>query len=233
MPCASGCLQQVWIGEVSLAGHCWCGGAMSTLLRTLLVVIRWWLTGRFQTLWLLPATSAVIASLFALGWISAGWLHRAVSSVVLWSLLALAPLFHSILPSLDALWLNRSIADPMNHCWDLAGNAATVVAAGYHEPSLVFLLGTDTKLLSANMAACYLQGHPYAVAAVSEEVQADFLQKPIGLQSEVQLIDTTHGFNDTKGVMADNQDPCCEKSPWPTKTEQRGQPPCRWKLWKQ
>jgi hypothetical protein len=119
--------------------------------------------------------------------------------VVLGSLLTLVPLFHSILPTLDALWLSRSIADAISHRWDLKGNATTVVAAGYHEPSLVFLLGTNTKLLSADMAACYLHEHPRAVAVVSEHVEAEFVQSLVNLQVAAQTVDTIQGFNYTKG----------------------------------
>ncbi len=174
-------------------------GAMSVVLGILLVAIPWWLTGRFQILSLLPATSAVLASLTAVRWVWAGRLHRAVCSVVLGSLLTFAPLFHSILPSLDALWLSRGIADTMIHRCGLAGNATTVVAAGYHEPSLVFLLGTDTKLLSADMAACYLQEHPQTVAVISEEAESGFLSKLTELRGGARILDTIHGFNYTKG----------------------------------
>jgi len=141
----------------------------------------------------------VIASLLALRWVWTGRLHRAVCSIVLGSLLTFAPLFHSILPTLDALWLSRSIADAIHHRGDLGGIATAVVATGYHEPSLVFLLGTDTKLLSADMAACYLQEHPRAVAVVSEEVEAEFVQKLANLQMAARVLDTIQGFNYTKG----------------------------------
>jgi 4-amino-4-deoxy-L-arabinose transferase-like glycosyltransferase len=174
-------------------------GVMSGFLGILLLAIPWWLTGRFQLLWLLSATSAVIASLLALKSLWTGRLHRAVCSVVVGSLLTFVPLFHSILPTLDALWLSRGIADAISHHSDLAGKNPQVVAAGYHEPSLVFLLGTDTKLLSAEMAACYLREIPQAVAVVSEEVEAEFLQILVNLQMAGRVLDTIHGLNYTKG----------------------------------
>jgi 4-amino-4-deoxy-L-arabinose transferase-like glycosyltransferase len=174
-------------------------GVMSGVFGILLLAIPWWLTGRFRLLWLLSATSAVIASLVALKSLWTGRLHRAVCSVVVGSLLTFVPLFHSILPTLDALWLSRGIADAISHHSDLAGKAPQVVAAGYHEPSLVFLLGTDTKLLSAEMAACYLREIPQAVAVVSEEVEAEFLQILVNLQMAGRVLDTIHGLNYTKG----------------------------------
>ncbi|HBD07237.1 MAG TPA: glycosyl transferase, partial [Syntrophobacteraceae bacterium] len=72
------------------------------------------------------------------------------------------------------LWRSRTIAETMTHHLGSQINTIPVAAAGYHEPSLVFLLGTDTKLLSADMAACYLQAHPQAAAVVSGEVESGF-----------------------------------------------------------
>jgi len=103
------------------------------------------------------------------------------------------------LPSLDPLWLSRGIAQAVSHRLPPEGCSTPVVAAGYHEPSLVFLLGTDTKLLSAEEAACYLREHPDALAVVSNEAEPAFQQQLTDLGQVMEGVDTIRGFNYTKG----------------------------------
>ncbi len=79
--------------------------------------------------------------------------------------------FGLILPTLDPIWLSRSVARVIaqDH---LEGRP--VVAAGYAEPSLVFLLGTDTRLTTGESAARFLMESPTALAVVSDREEAPF-----------------------------------------------------------
>jgi 4-amino-4-deoxy-L-arabinose transferase-like glycosyltransferase len=72
---------------------------------------------------------------------------------VLLALVVLAPSFALVAPALDALWISRGAAALVAQDRQ-AGQA--VVVAGYSEPSLVFLLGTDTKLVDGATAAKFL-----------------------------------------------------------------------------
>ena len=64
-----------------------------------------------------------------------------------------------MLPGLDRLWLSRAAAALVAHHPPAAGRP--LVAVGYGEPSLVFLLGTDTAPGDAERR----RRHPRATAA--------------------------------------------------------------------
>jgi len=87
-------------------------------------------------------------------------------------LLVLAVGFEFVAPALDALWLSRSAAA-------LVASAGVprdmpVAIAGDAEPSLVFLLGTKTKLVSADAAADYLATTPNARALIEARSETAF-----------------------------------------------------------
>ena len=61
------------------------------------------------------------------------------------------PAGSAVLPGLDRLWLSRAAADLVAHHSPAAG--APVVAIGYGEPSLVFLLGGHVRLMPPSATA--------------------------------------------------------------------------------
>ncbi len=79
--------------------------------------------------------------------------------------------FSLILPRIDALWLSRSAAALVN-----GQDHATrpVVVAGYAEPSLVFLLGTPTRLANTAEAALILSKLPQTLVLVSNREDERF-----------------------------------------------------------
>jgi 4-amino-4-deoxy-L-arabinose transferase-like glycosyltransferase len=79
--------------------------------------------------------------------------------------------FALILPRIDALWLSRSAAALVN---DQNRVLRPVVVAGYAEPSLVFLLGTATKLTGGPEAAAILAKLPETLILVSDREDAAF-----------------------------------------------------------
>jgi len=100
-----------------------------------------------------------------------------------------------VLPGLDRIWLSRSAAALVATQVPRAGRP--LVAVGYNEPSLVFLLGTDLRLESAGGAADIL-AHGGAVlvndhdqAALRRALDAHGLTaKTLG---EVEGIDYSNG----------------------------------------
>jgi hypothetical protein len=74
-----------------------------------------------------------------------------------------------------------------------------VAAAGYHEPSLVFLCGTDTKLVNAHQAALHLQQNPSGLALIRESKDDLFHKTLSGSDGSVRLLEGIKGFNYTKG----------------------------------
>jgi 4-amino-4-deoxy-L-arabinose transferase-like glycosyltransferase len=88
------------------------------------------------------------------------------------SLLVLAVGFEFVAPSLDLLWLSRTAAALVARAGVRTGGPIAV--AGDAEPSLVFLLGTDTKLTSGGGAAAYLASNPEAHALVESRSDTEF-----------------------------------------------------------
>jgi hypothetical protein len=98
--------------------------------------------------------------------------------------------------SLDQLWVSQRVAAQIDKIAPLDG----VVAAGYHEPSLVFLTGTKTNLTDGAGAAAFLAAHD-GVAVVAQAAQAQFEQALAaeGMGEKVTRVATVDGFNYSRG----------------------------------
>jgi hypothetical protein len=71
--------------------------------------------------------------------------------------------------------MSRGVAELVARSRPCSGS--TVAAAGYHEPSLVFLLGTPTRLVAPRQAAEHLLADPAcSLALIPQEEEAAFLQ---------------------------------------------------------
>jgi len=88
------------------------------------------------------------------------------------ALLIFAVAFEFVAPDLDLLWLSRSAAALVKSAGPPTNTPLAV--AGDAEPSLVFLLGTDTKLISGGAAAAYLAANPEARALVETRSESEF-----------------------------------------------------------
>ena len=107
-----------------------------------------------------------------------------------------AILIVGLLPALSRIHVSTAIADQIT-AEKMAPGA--IAAAGYHEPSLVFLLGTDLLLVNGSEAALFLAEAPGGLAIVEQRQQAVFLEtvKTLNLRlaPPVQLA----GINVSKG----------------------------------
>jgi hypothetical protein len=74
-----------------------------------------------------------------------------------------------------------------------------VVVAGYSEPSLVFLLGTRTKLASAPAAAAILSKLPDTLALVSDREDATFRTALAQSGVSADALGTVSGLNYSNG----------------------------------
>jgi 4-amino-4-deoxy-L-arabinose transferase-like glycosyltransferase len=146
-----------------------------------------------------PLAAGMIAIALGLG----GSLLRSVwhRHAQLWygigaSLLLWAAAFGIVLPRLDALWLSRGAAaliDSQNRV------LRPVVAAGYAEPSLVFLLGTATKLTSADEAALVMSKIPATLVIVSNREDAAFRRALVKDGIAVTALGQVSGLNYSNG----------------------------------
>jgi hypothetical protein len=102
-------------------------------------------------------------------------LYRPVGLALL-SLAAALPLIcfgvlaADVLPRLDQLWLSRSAAALVARY--PAPEQSPLVVVGYSEPSLVFLLGTDLRLVTTDTAADMLA--PGGEALVADRQDGEF-----------------------------------------------------------
>ena len=104
-------------------------------------------------------------------------------------------LFEGTLPRLEALQLSpraSQLLDDLDLHPRLDG-APPVALYGYNEPSLVFLLGTDTIHAEAAGMAAWMAAAPGHVAIVDEENQAAFLAA--AQQTRLSVLATLDGFN--------------------------------------
>src|SRR5436190_15730717 len=101
------------------------------------------------------------------------------------------PAGSAVLPGPDRLWLSRAAADLVAH--QPAGAGAPLVAIGYGEPSLVFLLGGHIRLTPPPAAAETLAGG--GAALVSNREEATFRQALSAHGLNAHPLGTVAGFD--------------------------------------
>lgn len=172
--------------------------ALGLALGALALVSTWILEHRFTPLGLLPLCGAIIA--IALG-ASAAWrgeVQRIVTISILAAVVMWPVIFARLLPDLDALWLSRGVARVVAQ-HDPSPSRPAVAAVGFHEPSLVFWLGTDTLLATPTSAAQHLANHPNAIAVIADRQETDFLVAATSLGLRPTGIAIVEGFNQARG----------------------------------
>lgn len=106
--------------------------------------------------------------------------------------------FTLLLPSLDALAVSPRLVAAYDRI--APGRPFPLVSAGYTEPSLVFLAGTETKLGTGAAAATFLAENLGAVAAVERRQEQEFLEGVAATPGvKVEPLDTLTGFNYSRG----------------------------------
>ena len=118
------------------------------------------------------AAAAVLAAVWHFLWHERARASLANAAVaVVAGLLVMVPAFALVLPHVNAIWLSRSAA-ALVATERLPDEA--VVASGYTEPSLVFLLGTATQLLAPTEAAAALIDGKAKLALVADRQEPGF-----------------------------------------------------------
>jgi 4-amino-4-deoxy-L-arabinose transferase-like glycosyltransferase len=173
---------------------------VSVILGAAVVAFPVYIDGRFDMLTIWPALATVLMLVLPAWYAFRNRLVEAAIAAVLLAALILAPTLHVIMPNAEGLWLSRSVAKAVERYGEsVSGLLPVVAAAGYHEPSLVFLCGTDTKLVNAVQAAVHLRQNPNGLALVSKR-KDDLFQKTLSSsKGSAQVLETIKGFNYTKG----------------------------------
>ncbi len=121
-----------------------------------------------------PYAAAIAAAMVIGSFMTArGRALQGVVCLLVASQLATLSVFGRLLPNLDVLWPSRIVAEAIQayaHC-----PAPRLVSAGFNEPSLVFLLGTETRTTDPGQAAASLADHAGCrFALVTEDARAAF-----------------------------------------------------------
>src|SRR6516162_1960765 len=145
-----------------------------------------------------PAAIAAAPVLLGLAlWLLVGP-RRPLRVVVLIGALAAAfvlPAALEVAPGLDSLWLSRSAAALLARHPPRPGDAVLLV--GYSEPSIVFLLGTPTRLVTAAPAAGAFAGA--GMALVSDRYAAEFRESLATHGLSARAIDRVIGLDYSAG----------------------------------
>ena len=104
--------------------------------------------------------------------------------------------YAAVLPSIDGVWVSRQAALAVAQVRPCADSV--VASAGYSEPSLVFLLGTPTKLVHGAGAATHLLSDRACGLALVEDREAAAFLDSLGTAAPLPLAELA-GFNYNTG----------------------------------
>ncbi len=149
----------------------------------------------------LPAVLFAVAGLVPgfLAW--RGSLVRAAVTASVAGGLAVTSTLAVAMPSMDGLWLSRQARAMVAEHSPVPG--PTVAATGYHEPSLVFLLGRRTNLTGPQGAATALDTGHADLALVTHKDLAAFRAAAAKRGLDAKRLDTAHGLNYAEGEVLD------------------------------
>jgi 4-amino-4-deoxy-L-arabinose transferase-like glycosyltransferase len=104
------------------------------------------------------------------------------------------------LPTVSAFRLSPHLAQAVS---DVGCASPRVVTAGYREPSLVFLVGTDLAMRDVTNAAAFLEGDGCRIAFITNREHDAFQQALQGQSLKPELYRTITGFNKNGGQELD------------------------------
>lgn len=155
---------------------------------------------------ILASSAALIALVAAWRWLVAGvWIGFLRAAAVGAGFLYLSA-FQFSFPALSPIWTSDRMAAltaPLQACVARQGETPRIGAVGYHEPSLVFLTGTDIALLSAGGAATFLKDEPGGMVWVDRRRRAAFETALETVKLPVAPLAETSGFNYNRGKVAE------------------------------
>ncbi|MFL5333384.1 MAG: ArnT family glycosyltransferase [Geminicoccaceae bacterium] len=127
---------------------------------------------------------------------------RAALAGMLAATLAYANDYAMVLPGLDEIWISPRVAaavSALRPCPD-----SVLASSSFSEPSLVFLVGTDTKLVNATEAANHLLADPRcALALVDARQDREFLARMAERGASPRRLTEIAGINYSTGRRLD------------------------------
>jgi 4-amino-4-deoxy-L-arabinose transferase-like glycosyltransferase len=164
-----------------------------------LVAIPIMLDGRFSWAALIPLAVAVGLSIYVLIQCHRARMVRALCAAIFGAALIYAPAAQWVLPGVEALWLSRAAERLVARSTPAAAPKPTVAATGYHEPSLVFILGRKTRLITPEKIAKAMRGDASLLALVGADKEQRFRAALAGDAARLEALGRARGFNTSKG----------------------------------
>lgn len=146
---------------------------------------------------------------------AAGWIlwhgvrapdtRRAVAAGLVGSVVLYGAILQGVIPQARGIWLSPRIAEAASAYWSATGGRPPTAerpfaAVGFHEPSLVFLVGTDVRLLrGGEEAARHLAERPRGLALVRDRNEPAFRAEADRLGLAVREVARIDGFNLSRG----------------------------------
>src|SRR3954454_13418140 len=132
----------------------------------------------------------------------AWWLHdnnhaeRSLLNALVAALMLAVTVYGIVLPSLTPLFPSIEIARALRNVTCVGPKAA---AAGYHEPSLVFLTGTQTVLTDGSGAADFLRQGSCRFALIEQRSERGFVQRAEAIGLRYKVGTRIDGYNFSQG----------------------------------
>jgi 4-amino-4-deoxy-L-arabinose transferase-like glycosyltransferase len=155
--------------------------------------------GRISWIALLAVPFAALLAYAALRALSAGMPARAGLVAVLLAIPLNWVILQGVLPRLTAPWISPRLAALVQQASPGIHDERFGVV-GYHEPSLMFALGSEIRLLrNGAEAAGFLAGAPGRIVAVGDRDEAAFRAEATARGLAVREHGTVAGFNYSRG----------------------------------
>jgi 4-amino-4-deoxy-L-arabinose transferase-like glycosyltransferase len=176
--------------------------AIGIALACLLPVATWALEGHVDPVGVLTAVAMVLLLTMTLILRRHGRPIGAVACAGAAALILYTSAYAYQLPNMQTVWMSPRIAEAVARAKPCA--ATTLATVPYAEPSLVFLLGTGTKLTDVRGAAEHLLRNPACgLALVGAQERSPFLSLMAAAKVETREIDRISGINYSNGKRLD------------------------------
>jgi 4-amino-4-deoxy-L-arabinose transferase-like glycosyltransferase len=180
----------LWIAGVQF------GVALLLLLAAPLVLP--WLYGNGLVLWLAaPALLGFILGITALRRFLADRRTASVWYAVVGVLVLYPTITAGMGPNLQGLWVSPRAAEMVAR--NSLPDDPPVSAAGYTEPSLMFLIGTPTHLLPGGAGAAEAVADAGGLALIEDSERSAFLARLAELEGDAEVLGELDGYNYSRG----------------------------------
>jgi hypothetical protein len=140
--------------------------------------------------------AAMIFGLFAWWLFEDSRAERSLLNAVVAAMFLAIGIYGIVLPSLTTLFPSAEIARALRNVVCVGPKAA---ASGFHEPSLVFMTGTETLLTDGSGAADFLRQGSCRFALVESRTERAFVQRAEAIGLRYNAAKRIEGYNISQG----------------------------------